>query len=440
MSDERAPGGCIYRVDPDGKRWELVSMGYRNPFDMAFNRHGDLFTYDSDMEWDVNTPWYRPTRVCQADSGSDFGYRNGSGKWPTYYPDSLPPIVDIGPGSPTGITFGYGAKFPAKYQEALFICDWSYGKLYAVHLTPEAAATTPAELEEFITGTPLPLTDVVVNPKDGAMYFAIGGRKTLSGLYRVTYAGDESTAPSHRPRVAGAEARDPATARSKPSTATPTPKAVDAAWPHLGHADRFIRYAARVAVEFQDPTTWQERALAETRPAGRADRAPGPRPRRGQVAPAEAARRPRPARLGAARPVAEARSCCASRIGPHPHGPHGRRLDGGSPRGSTPLYPAKVRELNAELCKMLVALEAPASRRRRWRCWRRRPTQEEQIEYATALRLPQDRLDARASQGVFLVVPRGGPLQGRGEPRRVPQAHQGRGRWPRLLAEEKARR
>ena len=57
-----APGGCIYKVDPDGKNWELISMGYRNQFDMAFNRQGDLFTYDADMEWDFNTPWYRPTR------------------------------------------------------------------------------------------------------------------------------------------------------------------------------------------------------------------------------------------------------------------------------------------------------------------------------------------------------------------------------------------
>ena len=28
------------------------------------------------------------------------------------------------------------------------------------------------------------------------MYFAIGGRKTTSGLYRVTYDGPESTAPA----------------------------------------------------------------------------------------------------------------------------------------------------------------------------------------------------------------------------------------------------
>ncbi len=38
-----------------------------------------------------------------------------------------------------------------------------------------------AELEEFVTGTPLPLTDVVINPIDGAMYFAIGGRRDQDG-------------------------------------------------------------------------------------------------------------------------------------------------------------------------------------------------------------------------------------------------------------------
>ena len=134
MTDEKAPGGHICRVSPDGKHWELVAIGYRNPFDIAFNRAGELFTYDSDMEWDVNMPWYRPTRVLHVASGGDYGYRNGSGKWPPYYIDSLPPVVNVGPGSPTGVAFGYGAKFPVKYQEALYLCDWSYGKLYALHL------------------------------------------------------------------------------------------------------------------------------------------------------------------------------------------------------------------------------------------------------------------------------------------------------------------
>ncbi len=192
MRETPAPGGWIGKIDPDGKNWELIAVGFRNEYDAAFNLMGDLFTFDADMEWDMSTPWYRPTRICQVTSGAEFGWRNGSGKWPAYYPDSTPGVCDIGPGSPTGIAFGYGAKFPAKYQQALFSCDWSYGKLYAVHLTPKGAAYEGVA-EEFVTGVPLPLTDVVINSKDGAMYFAIGGRRTTSGLYRVTYTGTELT-------------------------------------------------------------------------------------------------------------------------------------------------------------------------------------------------------------------------------------------------------
>jgi len=90
------------------------------------NRDGELITYDADMEYDFNTSWYRPTRICHVVSGAEYGWRNGAGKRPEFYPDNLPPIINIGPGSPTGMTFGYGAKFPAKYQEALFGLDWSW--------------------------------------------------------------------------------------------------------------------------------------------------------------------------------------------------------------------------------------------------------------------------------------------------------------------------
>ena len=77
MAGVLGPGGCIYKVDPDGKDWELFSTGYRNEFDAAFNRFGDLFTYDADMEWDIGTPWYRPTRNSLATSGGDAGFLNG---------------------------------------------------------------------------------------------------------------------------------------------------------------------------------------------------------------------------------------------------------------------------------------------------------------------------------------------------------------------------
>ncbi len=267
MKGVMGPGGAIYNVTPDGKTWELFSVGFRNQYDAAYNKAGDLFTYDADMEWDFNTPWYRPTRVCFVTPGSEWGWRNGAGKWPVYYPDTLPPVVNVGPGSPTGVTFGYGAKFPAKYQDAFFICDWSYGKLYATHMKPSGAGYT-AELEEFVTGTPLPLTDVVINPVDGAMYFTIGGRKTKSGLYRVTYAGNESTAPGTAVNPNDLEFKRNLNAHAKrrvvESMSDPERfKLLGGAWRELSNEDRFIRFAARTVLEQQDAKQWAEKALAD---------------------------------------------------------------------------------------------------------------------------------------------------------------------------------
>jgi hypothetical protein len=103
----------------------MFCYGYGIQFDFAFNLNGDIFSYDADMEWDIGSPWYRPTRINQSPSGGEFGWRSGAGKWPAYYADSLPATIDIGPGSPTGTTFGTGAKFPAKYQTAFFANDWT---------------------------------------------------------------------------------------------------------------------------------------------------------------------------------------------------------------------------------------------------------------------------------------------------------------------------
>lgn len=256
------PQGFTCKVSPDGKRFEMIVAGLRNHFDIAFNALGDLFTYDSDMEWDAGTPWYRPTRIYHLVSGGDYGFRESSGKLLEYCPDIVPPLVNVGPGSPTGVVSGLGTAFPAKYQHAVYACDWTYGTMYAVHLLPQGAGYS-AKLEEFISGKPLPLTDAVIG-KDGAMYFTIGGRRTQSAVYRVTYVGQESTAPAAKPietpehklRVELERLHEEGTGR----------EAIEKAWPHLGHPDRLVRYAARVAVERQPVKLWAERALKQTEP------------------------------------------------------------------------------------------------------------------------------------------------------------------------------
>lgn len=254
-----APGGIVYRVSPDGKDMEIFASGFRNIYGGGVNRDGELFTYDADMEYDFNTSWYRPTRINHVVSGGEYGWRNGAGKYPEFYADNLPATLNIGPGSPTGCTFGYGARFPAKYQDAFYALDWSWGKIYAVHLTPQGASYT-ATKEEFVTGGPLPVTDAVIGT-DGAMYFAIGGRRVQSGLYRVTYTGKESTAASDKSERP--ENKQVALRRSLEAFhGKQDPQAIETAWPHLSHEDRHIRWAARTILEHQPRAQWQEKALA----------------------------------------------------------------------------------------------------------------------------------------------------------------------------------
>jgi putative heme-binding domain-containing protein len=254
-----APGGYIVRTDPDGVQWELLCAGFRNTYDIAFDRSGELFGFDADMEWDMGLPWYRPTRICHAVSAGEFGWRNGSGKWPADYPDSLPPVLDIGPGSPTGLVFGYGSSFPPEYESALYACDWTFGTIYAVHLTPRGASFGGTK-EEFVSGAPMAVTDAVVG-QDGAFYFTVGGRGSASSLYRVRAV----TPAAHRDVAATISPAQQARRALETFHGHADGVAIAAAWPALGSDDPFLRHAARIAVEAQPSEQWRQRALE---PAG----------------------------------------------------------------------------------------------------------------------------------------------------------------------------
>lgn len=193
-----APGGEIYRSDDMGKTWKRIVGGFRNQYDFAFNSKAELFTFDSDMEWDIGVPWYRPVRVNHSPLGGELGWRNGSADWPEYYFDSLPATLDLGRGSPTGVTFYQGSQFPEEYRDQFFICDWSQGRILAVDLTPEGSSYR-GKAKEMVVGQPLNCTDIEAGP-DGCVYFSTGGRGTQGGLFRLK------------------------------STATPAPKAAPADW------------------------------------------------------------------------------------------------------------------------------------------------------------------------------------------------------------------
>jgi putative heme-binding domain-containing protein len=395
--DRLAPAGIIYKMSPDGKDWEIVSSGYRNIFDGGFNSDGELFTYDADMEYDFNTPWYRPTRICHVTSGSMYGWRNGTGKRPEFYPDNLPPVINIGPGSPTGVTFGYGAKFPSKYQKAMYILDWSWGKIYAVHMQPDGSTYSGVK-ETFITGSPLPVTDAIIHPGDGSMYFAIGGRKVQSGLYRVSYTGEEKTAPiSTKPRV-----NELAKLRHNLENLHigKHPKALEIAWPHSDHPDRFVRWAALMAIQHLPVEKWATKALTEKDLGKRANillslsKAAGIDPfhRKDTDSPID--------REMGQKILQSLLQIKWSELTPSERLSLVRTYQVamvrfGKPSGKLtekiiaqldPQFPAKSFEMNWLLCETLAYLEAPTVAEKGIALLTQAPTQEEQMEYARSLR------------------------------------------------------
>ncbi len=397
MDDSLAPQGWIAKTDPEGKKWELISMGLRNEFDVAFNHEGELFTYDADMEWDIGAPWYRPTRVNHVISGAEYGFRNGDGKWPDYLIDSLGAAVNIGPGSPTGISFGYGAKFPAKYQNALFLADWSFGKVRAVYLRPDGSSYT-GDFDEFISGQPFPVTDFIINPRDGAMYLAVGGRGAQSALYRVTYTGTESTAPTG-PDLRLQKQRD-LRHRLEAFHGHADASAVTTVWPFLSNPDRSIRFAARTALEWQDPTGWRERALSEKNPRNAIPALVGLIRVSGIDSAHRSAKSPivDPAlsrRIMAALDridwvqltpsdrvdLLRAWSLAFIRLG-RPDETLQRQLA----TKLEPLFPAKDRGTDLLMAQILAYLQSPQAAHKLMAALRTAPTQEEQIDYVSALR------------------------------------------------------
>ncbi|NNM28057.1 MAG: c-type cytochrome, partial [Akkermansiaceae bacterium] len=343
-----APGGWICRFKPDNSRWEMVSTGFRNPFDLAFNEHGDLFAYDADMEWDLGMPWYRPTRLCHVIPGSEWGWRNGTGKWPVYYQDSLPPVVDIGPGSPTGVVSGRGAKFPAKYQKAIYLLDWTFATIHSIHLSPDGTTYTGSK-EEFVAGPGLPLTDAAIG-KDGAMYFMTGGRRTKSAMWRVSYVGSESTAPA-APTGSGS----PLGALAAKLNEAPVPEVMKA----LGSEDRFERFVARLEIESR-PLNVVKDALRKAGDPWQLIGGAMAVARQGEPNDREAAlawlgrlkwdQLSKPQRLGMLR----AYSLVFIRLGAADEADRKQVLAQVDAR-----YPAQDDELNAELCRMLCYLQAP---------------------------------------------------------------------------------
>lgn len=187
MSQVKAPAGMILRLAPDGKHVQAVAGGLHDAADLAFDELGELFAQDSEAEADAGLPWFRHAAVYHVLPGAEYGWRSGSAKWPEHFVDRLPPALETGRGVATGMVFYNHSAFPEEYQNALFIANWTHGRISALTLKPNGGSYTAAS-ELFVDDPTLHVTDMAVGP-DGPLYFVTGDQGQAGGLYRIRWTG-----------------------------------------------------------------------------------------------------------------------------------------------------------------------------------------------------------------------------------------------------------
>ena len=268
FQNKRPEAGHVIQTDVGGSTWKVFCSGLRNPYGLTINDAGEFFTYDSDAERHTGLPWYRPTRIVHLMRGVDYGWRSPEIPWAGYLPDTIPPIARIGRGSPTSLRFAYASNFPPAYRRALIALDWSYGRILAVHLIPKGS-TYSAHAEVLVRGRPFSVCDLDF-ADDGSMLVITGGRDTQSRLYRIRYVGGRANvAPGSQQVLDRSRYSEGMREHRRQLESLYSERGsmiVRRAWNNLSHPDLGIRSAARILLEHQPPSAWQDRLWNEWKP------------------------------------------------------------------------------------------------------------------------------------------------------------------------------
>ncbi|MCG3198080.1 MAG: hypothetical protein GHCLOJNM_02574 [bacterium] len=220
ITEENSPirkplGSTVFRISPDGARWEAIGTGCRNPYDIAVNDLGEIFTVDSDHEGQIGLPFYRPVRVTHYTAGSRMGWTSwGDGKLMPCLIDNLPGLFTVGRASPTGVLFYEHKQFPEPYRGALFMGDYlnkrgetlryaTTGRILAFRLNRQGSTwSVDQELfavpkKEAGVGPSFAVIDLAVAP-DGSLLVTTSG----DGVFRI-FHDPEGKGPKPLNLVAG---------------------------------------------------------------------------------------------------------------------------------------------------------------------------------------------------------------------------------------------
>ena len=210
--------GAVFRSNLDGTQFELFARGLRNPQELVFDEHGNLFTGDNDSDsGDQERLVYL---VEGGDSGWRVGYQHppmGKGGpwmrenlWKPAFPGRpaylLPPVCNIEDG-PSGLTYYPGTGLTPEYQGHFFITHFkgsiARSGIQTYTIAENGATFKPTSSKQFMGGV-LP-TDVTFGP-DSVLYLSDwvdGWPKSQKGrIYGITPANEDAASKQAREDLA----------------------------------------------------------------------------------------------------------------------------------------------------------------------------------------------------------------------------------------------
>lgn len=241
--------GAIFRSEPDGSNIEVVAVGLRNPQELAFDDHGNLWTGDNNADGGDKARWVYV--LPGSDSGWRIGWQwqnspklgawNAEGLWWNTETNTaayiLPPVGHVGRG-PSGVAWYPGTGMPAKYDGRFLMCDFPDG-VRSFGVKPRGAGFSVVDDQLFLWG--IFATDVDFGPGGGAFVsdWVEGWEKTGKGrIYRVA---DEATL------------KEPLVVETKRLLADDfTKKPVKELTQLLSHRDQRVRLEAQWTLATQD--------------------------------------------------------------------------------------------------------------------------------------------------------------------------------------------
>jgi len=192
---EASGRGAVFRCDSNGSNFEVYAHGLRNPQELAFDNHGNLFTFDntgdigdkarvvyvldnSDSGWDM--AHQSPHHYANALDWGNFHLSKsvwvGQKMFETYTKDQpqwvYPPIAHVGNG-PSGVTWMSGLSVAEDLRDTFLMTNYrgaaNISNVIQIALSPDGSSFKLKKQSTFVEG--VAVADVE-HGYDGNLYFA----------------------------------------------------------------------------------------------------------------------------------------------------------------------------------------------------------------------------------------------------------------------------